>query len=73
MYPTTSHRVLQQMENIQTYDRIHVDNLRYYKSIDNLYLGAKVAASLIFTSSSALNQEDIKTFKRIFLLKGQSR
>lgn len=42
---------------------IQIDNPRHYKSLNNLYLGAKVSASLVSTSSNALNQEDIETFK----------
>ncbi|CAK1597844.1 unnamed protein product [Parnassius mnemosyne] len=39
---------------------IQIDNPRHYKPIDDLYLGAKVSASLV---STTLHQEDIKAFK----------
>lgn len=42
---------------------IQIDNPRHYKPIDNLYLGAKVSASLASTNSNTLNQDDIKAFK----------
>ncbi|CAG5045124.1 unnamed protein product [Parnassius apollo] len=46
---------------------IQIDNPRHYKSIDDLYLAAKVSASVspssVSTSSNALHQEDIEAFK----------